>query len=82
MPTFTETEQRILKAISDGRPHPNRELCKVIDELADTRTLSVHVASIRKKLEDVGETIVCQYIRGIYYTRHVRLLHSANDGRT
>ena len=76
----TPTEARILAALSDGMAHRTIELVKVIDPLATTKNLQDHVRSIRVKLREVGEDIVCEYAHRKFYYRHVRLLANPYDG--
>jgi hypothetical protein len=76
---FTPTQQRILKILSDGRPHSITELRTALnDELAVRCALKVHICHIRKKLRPIGQDILFEItgkIDGTYYSyRHVRLL--------
>lgn len=80
MPKFTATEQRILDVLSDGLSHVRQELKDVLeDELAGKDALSFHMMNIRRKLEPIGQSVVCE-LRGrkVLY-RHVILLRSLND---
>jgi hypothetical protein len=79
MPSWTPTEARILAHMADGEPHLRDELRRLLpDELAAKGAFLKHVCLMRKKLEPLGETILCQVIGGRYYYRHVRLLRSHN----
>jgi hypothetical protein len=55
---FSPTEQRIFDVLSDGLMHSQSELVQAIDELASRKTLTVHLVSIRDKLERKGTTVV------------------------
>lgn len=80
--TFTPTQQRILKILSDGMEHTRAELWEAIDdELAGKTVLAVHLHHLRKKLEAQGTTIACishGNRRKLMY-RHVRLLTSSSQ---
>ena len=76
MPQFTPTESRILDKLSDGERHTPEELARVIDEYAEVGTVRVHLVSIRKKLNGIGQHIVSEWTGKDYMYRHVRLLHS------
>ena len=84
MPGFTPTQQRILNVLSDGMPHTKEEMRDCLnDELSGGNNLRVHLTYLRKKLRTVGQTIVYefQWPNKMLY-RHVRLLASANDGKS
>lgn len=76
--------QRILLLLSDGMPHSKAEIRTVLgDELMDDSTIRNHMKNLRKQLPP-GEEIVCMFGtkgRKTFY-RHMRILASANDGRT
>ncbi len=82
VPKFTPTQQRIIDVLSDGKPHSRKELKGCLpDELAELKTVNVHIAHIRVKLRPIGEDIICEM--GSMYQlgfRHVRLLTSPNNG--
>jgi hypothetical protein len=83
MDGFTPTQSRILAILSDGMPHRPAELKMALanEELASMNALRVHLAHIRQKLRPRGEDIVCLWgWKECHRYRHVRLLHSANDG--
>lgn len=78
---FTPTQQRILKVLSDGLSHSKSDLVACLgDDRAGPNTLSVHLTLLRRLLRPHGQDIVCEFRYGHLY-RHIRLLHSANDGR-
>lgn len=78
MPTFTPTESRILHALSDGMPHRSADVLAFFeDELATKKTLQSHLSNIRKKLAPKGEDIVCEYWKGGFSYRHVRILKTS-----
>jgi len=75
------TQQKIIDCLSDGLPHKLEELQALVpDELAGDKALANHLAKIRTKIRPQGEDIICQFIFRQRQYRHVRLLHSANDG--
>jgi hypothetical protein len=81
MVELSVTQQKIINLLSDGLPHKFEELQQLMpDDLADRRALSNHLAKIRTRIRPRGEDIICQFILRQRQYRHVRLLHSANDG--
>ncbi len=82
-PSFTPTQLRILRRLSDGLPHSKEEMIKTIDELATLGMFSQQLWILRKKLLPLGQDIVCRTHGGgrQHAYQHVRLLASANDGR-
>ena len=81
MPSFTPTQSRILRVLSDGRRHSRKEIhgC-LVDELGELSNIQAHLSNIRKKLRPIGEDIICEFYQRTIYYRHVRLLASSNDG--
>lgn len=78
MPEFTPTQQLVIDALSDGKPHLKQELRDVLGcEEDDYNKLRVTISNLRIRLRPIGQDIVCrvQY-RRIYY-QHVRLLNSS-----
>lgn len=76
MPRFTPTEQKILAVLSDGKRHLKDELRVLLSdgELSDDTVMQTHVSNLRKKLNPIGQDIICEYnSRRIFY-RHVRLI--------
>ena len=78
---FSPTQRKILAILSDGLPHKLDELTACMDSLTNPRTLHSHLATIRIHLRPQGEDIICQFIQRQRQYRHVRLLHSSNDGK-
>jgi len=75
---FTPTEQRMLAVLSDGMLHTRDELHACLnDEHGPVSNIRPHVHSLKTKLQPKGEDVICQYYRGGYYYRHVRILKSA-----
>ena len=80
---FTPTEKRILALLSDGNRHTREEVLACLDDdLAEMKAIKPHVSRIRKKLNLIGEEIVCVARDRSYFYQHVRLLPSAYDGRS
>ena len=76
MPKYTKTEQQILKLLSDGRRHTKDELKELLTQnnLNMNAALNMHITRIRKKLQPIGEDLICEFsARRIHY-RHVRLI--------
>jgi hypothetical protein len=78
---FTETQQRILELLSDGKPHRRMELkAQLPDELSSLTAMQMHVSVMRKVLNPKGEDIVCRFTKeGISY-QHIRLLSNPYTG--
>ncbi len=75
--TFTPTEQRFYTLLSDGLPHPTRELFALLDdELAGPVAVKMRVSAMRAKLKLRGEGVFWQC--GNYQL--VKLLANAYDG--
>lgn len=75
--------EKMLKVLQDGMRHSKHELHGCLDdELAPITAIQSHVSALRKRLRPVGEDIICELFERRIYYRHVRLLGSANDGRT
>ena len=55
---FTKKEQQYMNLLMDGKPHSKEEL---IFDSRDSGSVPVHISSLRKKLEPLGETILCIY---------------------
>ena len=82
MPNFTPTQQKIIDMLSDGKPHSRKELKRCLpDELAELKTVNVHIAHIRLKLRPLGEDIICEMgpMNHLGF-RHIRLLTSSTSG--
>ena len=79
---FTPTQQAMLQVLSDGMPHRKEDLYACLPEgyYSDMKAVVNMVSKMRKKLQPLGQDVICEYRYGVYMYRHVRLLHSANDG--
>lgn len=77
MPKFTPTEQKILDRLSDGKRHLRDDLRLLLpDHIMNQRSaLWFHMSRIRKKLNPIGEEIVCEFSCGKIHYRHVRLIN-------
>jgi DNA-binding response OmpR family regulator len=73
---YTPTEARILSVLSDGGRHSRDEIHACLnDNLSGPGTSRVHIHNLRKKLQALGEDIVCEMLFGRKRCyRHVRLL--------
>jgi hypothetical protein len=72
---MTATQQRILKALSDGMPHTQDELRQQLpDDLAGKVALRMQVSRMRKYLRPIGQDIICEFWRNQFCYRHVCLL--------
>lgn len=78
--TFTQTELRILKFLSDGLPKKRIMVLAAVDEQCEKGNLRAHLCNINAKLARYGQKIATIKI-GMYGTgyQHVRLLHSAAE---
>ena len=82
MPIFTPIESRIVAVLADGLPHHPRELVPLIgDEMADVGNVQDHITNLRKKLNPIGEHVVCEFVSRQRLYRQVRLLPSACNGK-
>lgn len=82
---FSPTQQEILGVLSDGMPHPREDVMRAIglsSSESDRRLFGSHLVKIRRRLKRRGETILAQLLNRKVHYRHVRLLASANDGRS
>ena len=79
---FTPTQLRILQVLSDGLQHTRAELIACLcDDLCGKGVVATHLTYLRAKLRPMGQDVVCEAVgRSVKY-RHVRLLHSSNDGK-
>ena len=74
---FTVTEQKLVDILQDGEPHARKDLQLAIDgEYTAAVTVRQHISSIRKKLNPIGQTIVCTLLNRQIQYRWMRLLHS------
>lgn len=70
MSRLTPTQLKLLRLLSDGRPHTPEELQSLCpDDM--TGSVRMHVSNLRKFLQPRGEDIVCVlgFQRRIYYRR-------------
>lgn len=79
---FSPVLRRILEKLGDGLPHSKDELLSCLEDLSTEQALWKAISRIRDRLHRRNETIVCESVRRRTFYRWVRLLPSANDGRT
>lgn len=80
---FTPTQAAILRLLSDGLPHNRYEIHRLLpDDLSQLTALQMHISRIRKQLRPSGQDILCTLVNRRICYQHVRLLASANDGRS
>lgn len=61
MEKLTPTQQRIYDYLSDGLPHPRKELQTCLaDELSSLSALRFHLSLLRKKIAHKGEDVICE----------------------
>jgi len=80
---YTPTQCRILAVLADGKLHSRDELFACLnDDMTNLTCLRVHLAYLRKKMEQIGETIKTVKFhdrgQGNWY-QHVRLVGSNPD---
>ncbi|MCK9570497.1 hypothetical protein M0R72_16235 [Candidatus Pacearchaeota archaeon] len=82
---FSASQIAILKLLNDGLPHLREDLIKVLPDsnpdCINRHHVNDHLTALRKKIRPLGHEIVCELLNRRVSYRHVRLLHSANDGR-
>jgi DNA-binding response OmpR family regulator len=72
---YTPTEHRILLMLNDGQRHRTKELKFAVgDEHTSLDAVRMAISTLRKKLEPQGQNILCEFYKGGYYYRHVRLI--------
>jgi len=72
---LTPTERVLFEALADGEAHSPYDLLKLLDdELADKRTLHVHVHNLRRKVRAIGEDIMCQSFGRRLGYRRIKLI--------
>ena len=73
---YTPTEQKILDILADGRPHSREELKKLLPdgEMNGKKALPGHITNLRKKLNPIGESVLCELHKRQIHYRHVRLI--------
>ena len=76
MPKYTPQELKLLEALGDGRRHCKFELKDLLSDghLNGRTALPKAICVLRKKLNPIGEDIICEFYRRAIYYRHVRLL--------
>ena len=80
---YTPTEFRILQLLRDGLPHRREEVHACLDDdLSALRSITPHLTRLRKKIQPAGQDILAVTTGRITFYQQVRLLNSANDGRT
>lgn len=58
---LTPTQQKLWNALEDGKPHPRKELAKLIDEQCDLNNLAAQMSYLRTKMRQKGaETVICE----------------------
>ena len=82
---YTPTQCRILAVLSDGQLHSRDELFACLnDDMTNLTCLRVHLAYLRKKMAEIGETIKTVKFHtkgpGNWY-QHVRLISTSEDRR-
>lgn len=72
---FSPTEQILVNILQDGMPHSKSELKAALDgEYTSDGSIRVHMHSIRKKLNPLGQTVICEFYKRNLAYRWVRLL--------
>ena len=79
MLVFTETQQKFIDILSDGKSHHRTELRNAIDSQATFANVHDHLYLLRKKLRPIGQDIICELANRRICYRHVRLLGSSQD---
>lgn len=78
---YTKTEEAIVELLSDGNPHCAGMMHEMFCGPTRFQAIATHIVKIRKKLP-AGTDIVCRPIRRKSYYQMVRLIASANNGRS
>jgi hypothetical protein len=77
---FTPIEQRIMKALSDGRPHHRDDILDcLLDPMAQRYNVYNHISKIRSKLRPHHHDILCVLRQGTIFYQHVILLCALSD---
>ena len=59
-PKLTPTQRRMLGLLSDGLPHPRRELVDLLwDQASHPSTIQMHISNLRKKIAHKRQDIAC-----------------------
>ena len=62
---FTPVQRKMYRILEDGMPHDPRDLLACLsDELAEYRTIHVHLTGMRKYLRSVGQDISLTQVNG------------------
>lgn len=70
--TWTATERRILRVLADGLRHSKSELMAVLnDDMAGPHVVNTHICRMRKKLQVIGQDIVCVTYGLLYWYQHI-----------
>ena len=70
---FSPKQKEVLKLLSDGRRHSTAELHEIFKPSSEA-SVRVAISTLRKKLQPMGEDIVCVFSYRKYYYQHVRLV--------
>lgn len=77
---LTRTERKILRVVSDGKPHTREELrACLLDQRSQDATVAVHLTGLRKKINPMGLDIICVWHRRQRKYQWVKLLHGKNN---
>lgn len=79
---WTPNESKLIKALSDGMPHPYDELireCFDGDSQATRNNLNALVVQTRRKLRPRCQDIICELRHRKVHYRHVQLLYSSAE---
>jgi hypothetical protein len=79
---YTITQEKMLKILSDGLPHQDRELHTCLyDGQGEVSNIQPHLTAIRTKIRRNGFDVMCVRQNGDTWYRMVPLMASAHDGR-
>lgn len=72
---FTPTQQRMLNVLADGQAHTREELHACLeDELSAKNAIKNHITAIRKRIQPVGQDVICEWRDRKYQYRQIRLI--------
>lgn len=84
LPSWTESEKKVLKLFSDGLAHTRAEIVIALNNPCDIEVLKKdksvwraalgHIIRMRIKLGFIGQDIICVSRGTSFYYQHVRLL--------
>lgn len=77
---YTRMEQVFVDLMKDGKPHTYGEFLEIVKP-SGISAVKRHIVAIRKKVP-AGEAIICRFMNRRLVYQWVRLLPSANDGRS